>query len=116
MTAWESVITSYSIHYTKLYDDFGFDAFPHADVLRHVTEFHHEKLDGSGYPEGLRERDIPLEARIVAVSDVFDALTSKRPYKNAWTNDEALDHLWSLAGVHYDAACLSALDRRLADA
>ncbi|MGI4842230.1 MAG: HD-GYP domain-containing protein [Janthinobacterium lividum] len=65
---------------------------------------HHEKYDGSGYPHGLRGEDIPLAGRIVAIADVFDALTSKRPYKRAWTEQEALDFLREQKGRHFDPA------------
>ena len=79
------------------------------DLLRHIAESHHEKMDGSGYPSGLRGREIPLEARIVAVADVFDALTSSRPYKSTWTNDEAFAWLRKLARSKFDEDCVEAL-------
>lgn len=63
---------------------------------------HHEKFDGSGYPYGLKGHDIPLSARIVAVADVFDALTSVRPYKEAWTIDKALEYISNESGKHFD--------------
>ncbi len=63
---------------------------------------HHEKFDGSGYPKGLQGKDIPLFGRIVALSDVFDALTSKRPYKEPWTIDAALDYIGQNKGKHFD--------------
>lgn len=69
---------------------------------------HHEKFDGSGYPQGLVGEDIPLFARIVAVSDVFDALTSERPYKAAWETDRALEFLREGSGQHFDPACVDA--------
>jgi two-component system response regulator RpfG len=65
---------------------------------------HHEKVDGSGYPHGLVGDHIPLPARIVAVADVFDALTSVRPYKAAWTMDEAFAYLQAQSGTHLDPA------------
>jgi two-component system response regulator RpfG len=68
---------------------------------------HHEKFDGSGYPQGLKGKDIPLEARIVAIADVFDALTSIRPYKKAWTNEDALAFLIANQGGHFDPRCLA---------
>lgn len=70
---------------------------------------HHEKFDGSGYPKGLAGEDIPLFARIVAVADVFDALTSERPYKSAWPLDKAVQFLRDGAGQHFDPACVEAL-------
>jgi len=65
---------------------------------------HHEKWDGSGYPAGRAGEGIPLEARIVAVADVFDALTTRRPYKDAWPVERALAHIQSQAGHHFDPA------------
>ncbi len=69
---------------------------------------HHEKYDGSGYPYGLVGDHIPLPARIVAVADVYDALTSRRPYKGAWVGDEALGYLRSQAGKHFDPTIVTA--------
>lgn len=67
---------------------------------------HHERWDGSGYPDGLKGDTIPLPARIVAVADVFDALTSVRPYKPAWSPEEALSYLKSHSGTLFDPACV----------
>ncbi|TYT23780.1 two-component system response regulator [Luteimonas viscosa] len=72
---------------------------------------HQERFDGSGYPDGLAGDQIPLEARIVAVADVFDALVSKRPYKRAWSVDEALEYIEAQAGKLFDPACAAALLR-----
>ena len=69
---------------------------------------HHEKFDGSGYPHGLSGEDIPLYGRIVAVADVFDALTSERPYKKAWTPEEAKKLLREASGHHFDPRCVEA--------
>lgn len=69
---------------------------------------HHEKFDGSGYPKGLVGEEIPLFARIVAVADVFDALTSERPYKSAWSIEDALAFLHEGAGKHFDPKCVDA--------
>ncbi len=69
---------------------------------------HHEKFDGSGYPYGLSGSNIPLEARIVAVADVYDALTSQRPYKKAWLNQDAMNYLISNKGRHFDPECVEA--------
>ncbi len=63
---------------------------------------HHEKLDGTGYPQGLKGGQIPLAARLFSVVDVFDALTSDRPYRPAWTRDQAIDHIREGAGKHFD--------------
>ncbi|MCR6686867.1 two-component system response regulator [Pseudoxanthomonas sp.] len=72
---------------------------------------HHERYDGSGYPDGLAGEAIPLEARIVAVADVFDALISPRPYKEAWTIDAALAWLYAQRGRLFDPHCVDALMR-----
>lgn len=73
-----------------------------------IAMTHHEKWDGSGYPRGLAGEDIPLTGRIVAVADVFDALTSERPYKMAWPVEKARDFLVEGRGTHFDAACVDA--------
>ena len=73
-----------------------------------IAATHHERWDGSGYPAGLRGEAIPLSGRIVAVADVYDALTSDRPYKTAWLPAEALAHLQDEAGRHFDPACVEA--------
>lgn len=70
---------------------------------------HHERYDGSGYPDGLSGADIPIEARIVAVADVFDALISPRPYKAPWSFDNALDFLIEQSGKLFDPQCVQAL-------
>jgi putative two-component system response regulator len=62
---------------------------------------HHEKWDGTGYPRRLRGEEIPIAARIFTVIDVFDALTSDRPYRNAWTKEEALRYIQSQSGKHF---------------
>ena len=69
---------------------------------------HHEKVDGSGYPGGLVRDQIPLPARIVAVADVFDALTTVRPYKSAWTSEESFAFLAANAGGHFDGHLVEA--------
>lgn len=92
-----------------LSDNFGFDQVPHFDLLKSLVEYHHETLNGSGYPHGLCGTEIPMAARIVAVSDVFDALTSKRPYKESWTYPHAFAMLQLLAIDKLDADCVSAL-------
>ncbi len=67
-----------------------------------IPQYHHEKWDGSGYPLGLRGEAIPLAARAFAVVDVYDALTSDRPYRRAWTREAAIAHLRAGAGTHFD--------------
>jgi len=73
-----------------------------------IAKGHHEKFDGSGYPLGLKGEEIPIFSRIVAVADVFDALTSERPYKKAWTLEAAVDFLTEGAGTHFDPRCVKA--------
>ena len=89
--------------------DFGLDNFRHIEMMRNITEFHHEHVDGNGYPRGLKGDAIPVEARIISAADIFDALTSQRPYKAAWTNEEAFDNLRRIAGSQLDRACVEAL-------
>lgn len=89
--------------------NFGLEHMEGLDLLRHIAEGHHETLDGQGYPMGLKGAEIPLEARIVAVADVFDALTSARPYKEAWSNESAFAALRKLAKEKLDADCVEAL-------
>ena len=71
-------------------------------MARRIALGHHEKWDGSGYPNALAGEEIPLEARIVAIADVFDALTSERPYKRAWPVEEAVTFIRDQAGRHFD--------------
>lgn len=80
-----------------------------SDILRNIALFHHESMDGSGYPDGRMGDNIPVEARIVAVADIFDALTSRRPYKPAWSNDDAFALLRQLSGKKLDEHCVNAL-------
>jgi len=76
-----------------------------SEVLQAGAEIigkHHEKYDGSGYPNHLAGEAIPLTARIFAIADVFDALTSVRPYKKAWAPEDAMAHIAAQAGQHFD--------------
>lgn len=74
-----------------------------------IALHHHERFDGTGYPQGLAGHAIPIEARVVTVADVFDALISRRPYKPAWSIDEALDYIASQSGMLLDPDCVNAL-------
>jgi response regulator RpfG family c-di-GMP phosphodiesterase len=76
-----------------------------------IAASHHEKFDGSGYPNGLKGEEIPLFGRIVAVADVFDALTSERPYKKAWSLEDACVFLEEGSGTHFDRQCVEAFMR-----
>lgn len=82
-------------------------------LLRHIVLYHHEMRDGSGYPYGLSGDDIPLEARIVAVADIFDALTSRRPYKEPWSNEKALATLAEMAQTRLCPHCVDALAAKM---
>ena len=83
----------------KLLVNYGLDGVNYISMLRNIVLHHHEAWNGTGYPLGLAGAAIPVEARIVAVADVFDALTSERPYKKAWSNDDAFAKLQELAAV-----------------
>jgi len=74
---------------------------------------HHERFDGTGYPNGLHREDIPIVARVVAVADVFDALVSQRPYKHAWNIEDAVTYLQTQRGKHFDPVCVDAFVSRL---
>lgn len=94
--------------------NFGMESFDRADALRQIAESHHETLDGKGYPHGLKGKKIPIEARIIAVADVFDALTSERVYKKPWTNDAAFAALDKLSLNKLDRRCVDALKKNRA--
>ncbi len=80
-----------------------------------VVRHHHEWFDGSGYPDGLRGEEIPLEARIVAVADMYDALTTDRPYRPAYSHEQAMAIIEKESGTHLDPACVEAFRRALGD-
>ena len=75
---------------------------PLVQLGEEIARTHHERWDGSGYPAGLRGEEIPLAGRICAICDVFDALRSRRPYKDAWTLDEAIAEIAGQRGRHFD--------------
>ena len=84
---------------------FAYELLSPIEYLRPALDIpycHHEKMDGTGYPRGLKGEQIPLSARIFAVVDIFDALSSDRPYRPAWSREKVLAHLLSLAGSHLD--------------
>jgi HD-GYP domain-containing protein (c-di-GMP phosphodiesterase class II) len=110
------VMRSHALKGREIVDDmlknFGLEAIEHVELLRNIASYHHEAVNGAGYPEGRIGDEIPLEARIVAVADVFDALTSHRPYKDAWDNDAAFAWLRQVAGEQLDSDCVAALMSR----
>jgi putative two-component system response regulator len=88
-------------------------ASPNVPILEMAAEValsHHERWDGSGYPRGLEGEDVPLTGRIVAVADTFDALTHARPYKAAWSTEEALAEVRRLSGMAFDPEVVSAFE------
>lgn len=99
----------------EMLENFRLDGLMDSSVLRNIALFHHEAMNGGGYPQGRKGDDIPLEARIVGVADVFDALTSKRPYKEAWSIDDALQFLIENADSRFDRECVAALVKHRAE-
>ena len=91
----------------------GADGSELLNMAREVALSHHEKWDGSGYPRGLQGEAIPIAARIVALADVFDALTSERPYKKAWSVDDAIALIRDQSGHHFDPRLVDAFLRCL---
>lgn len=81
-------------------------------IAETITGGHHEKWDGTGYPKGISGENIPIDARIVAVADVFEALCSERPYKKAWPVDDAYRYIVSESGRHFDPRCVEAFNRQ----
>jgi putative two-component system response regulator len=100
---------SFMKEHTKIgYEILSCSASRLMQVGAEIALSHHEKYDGSGYPNGLKEEQIPIYGRIIAVADVFDALTSTRPYKKAWSIEEAVNFLKENSGKHFDPACIEA--------
>ena len=93
----------------KLLVDLGF-----GDEVRHLVRDHHERLDGSGYPQGTESSLISFDARILGVCDVYDALISRRVYRDAWPHERALALLREQSGTSFDPKCVAALERVLA--
>jgi PAS domain S-box-containing protein/putative nucleotidyltransferase with HDIG domain len=89
----------------KKHPVYAFEMLSKIDYLQKAVDIpycHHERFDGSGYPRGLRGKEIPLPARFFAVADVWDALTSERPYRKAWSQEDALAHIRAQSGKHFD--------------
>ena len=83
-------------------NDLGDDSSPFLFTAREIAVAHHEKWNGTGYPDGLRKEEIPVSARIMAIADVYDALISRRPYKEPFSHEEALNIILDSAGTHFD--------------
>lgn len=88
---------------------------PLLKMSKEIALCHHEKWDGNGYPRGLAGEEIPIEARIVAIADVFDALTSVRPYKEAWPIEKAVDFILSQSGKHFDPKLIAIFETLIDD-
>jgi putative two-component system response regulator len=95
-------------HASNGYEILAGSRSPLLKIAAEIANTHHEKFDGSGYPNGLAGELIPLFGRIVAVADVFDALTSARPYKKAWKIEDAKKFLRDYSGTHFDPICVDA--------
>lgn len=98
----------------KRHADFGVRILgdnPFYEVAREIAACHHENIDGSGYPKGLIGEAIPLAARIAKAADIFDALTSRRPYKEPWSVEKTLEWMGSQIGTQLDAAVVSGFHR-----
>lgn len=102
----------------KLHPVYARDLLSPIDYLKPAIDipyYHHEKWDGSGYPEGLKGEAIPLSARMFAVVDVWDALGSDRPYRPAWPEEKIIDHIQSQSGSHFDPVVVEAFMKLLQD-
>ena len=86
------------------------ESIRYLEIARQIATHHHECWDGSGYPDGLAGRDIPLCARIMAVADVFDALTMRRGYKEPWTVEQARDFIHERSGKQFDPVVVAAFE------
>jgi len=100
-----STLTSEEIEIIHDHPKFAYDLLSPIKYLQKALDIpfcHHEKWDGTGYPNGLKGEKIPLAARIFAVVDVYDALTSERPYRKPWSKEKTLEHIRKLEGTHFD--------------
>ncbi|MFT7458209.1 MAG: two-component system response regulator RpfG [Planctomycetota bacterium] len=111
------VLTSDEFEIMKGHSQIGYEILkdnpsPYLKMGALIALNHHEKFNGEGYPNKIQKQDIPIEARIVAVADVFDALTSQRPYKEAWNINDALKQIDEQKSIHFDPDCVKALQAR----
>lgn len=100
-----SKLTAEEFEIMKQHSEIGAQILSHSDstkLAQGVALYHHERWDGTGYPKGIPSQQLPLITRIVAVVDVFDALVSKRPYKEAWSHEDALEAILSGSGTQFD--------------
>ncbi len=99
----------------KVLGDFGLENLPDSQLMLEIVACHHEFIDGSGYPRGLSGAEVPIAARIVTVADIFDALSSQRPYKPTWSIAQALAELQNMvAQGKLDPFCVAALEKEVA--
>ncbi len=102
----------------KQHPVYAYEMLSNIDYLRpavDIPHYHHEKWDGSGYPDGLKGEQIPLQARLFAIVDVYDALTSDRPYRPAWTKERAIEYICQNSGYHFDPEVVEAFTRLLSN-
>ena len=102
----------------QLHPVYAYDWLSPIDYLRpalDIPHYHHEKWDGTGYPDGLKGERIPLSARIFAIVDVWDALCSDRPYRKAWSEEKALTHIRAESGKHFDPRIVEAFMKVVAE-
>lgn len=111
----EEEFTTMKTHTTIGYEILKDSPSPYLQTGALIALNHHEKFDGNGYPNKLSGKDIPIEARIVAVADVFDSLSNHRPYKKAWPLNETLEYITEQRGKHFDPECVDALLERIND-
>ncbi len=104
----------------KQHSKIGFDILsvatqqsPMLQMAARIALHHHEKYDGTGYPQGLEGEQISIEGRIVALADVFDALTSERPYKRPWSRESAVAYVFEHSGTHFDPKIVQAFEKIL---
>ncbi|MGL1901254.1 MAG: response regulator [Fibrobacterales bacterium] len=104
------IIKTHSYYGFKIIDQDGI-----SEVAKNIVHYHHEKYDGSGYPQGLKADEIPSEAQVVAMADVFDALTNKRVYKDAFSMQRSISIIKEASGSHFDPELVGAFERCLDD-
>ena len=92
-----------------LISSFDLADYDHTTMLKNITGYHHERVNGEGYPHKLKGSEIPIESKIVAVADVFDAMSNPRPYHKGRSIEETFEHLQSNAGILFDPDCVNAL-------
>ncbi len=102
----------------NMHSAYGAEILGHVKQLREVipgVRNHHEKIDGTGYPDGLMNKDIPFQARIIAVADTFDAMTTDRPYRKGLSVEEAIEELRRFSGIQFDGEVVEAFIKALTE-